>query len=29
MNFYNVLDDMFSEFEEYKDIQKGKALEVL
>ena len=26
MNFYNVLDDMFSEFEEYKDIQKGKGV---
>ncbi len=26
MNFYDVLDAMFSEFEEYKDIQKGKGV---
>jgi len=26
MNFYDILDDMFSEFEEYKDIQKGKGV---
>ena len=26
MYFYDILDDMFSEFEEYKDIQKGKGV---
>ncbi len=26
MNFYDILDDMFSEFEEYKDIKKGKGV---
>ena len=26
MNFYDALDDMFSEFEEYRDIQKGKGV---
>jgi len=26
MHFYDILDDMFSEFEEYKDIQKGKGV---
>ena len=26
MHFYDILDDMFKEFEEYKDIQKGKGV---
>ena len=26
MHFYEVLDDMFNEFEEYKDIKKGKGV---
>ena len=26
MEFYKILDEMFSEFEEYKDIQKGKGV---
>ena len=26
MHFYDILDDMFSKFEEYKDIQKGKGV---
>ena len=26
MSFYDILDDMFNEFEEYKDIQKGKGV---
>jgi len=26
MSFYKILDEMFSEFEEYKDIQKGKGV---
>jgi len=26
MDFYNILDEMFSKFEEYKDIQKGKGV---
>ena len=26
MSFYEILDDMFSNFEEYKDIQKGKGV---
>ena len=26
MNFYDILDEMFSEFEEYKDIEKGKGV---
>ena len=26
MNYFEILDDMFKEFEEYKDIQKGKGI---
>lgn len=26
MSFYNILDEMFMEFEEYKDIKKGKGV---
>jgi len=26
MHFYDILDDMFKEFEEYRDIQKGKGV---
>ena len=26
MHFYDILDEMFSEFEEYKDIKKGKGV---
>jgi octaprenyl-diphosphate synthase len=26
MNYFEIMDEMFSEFEEYKDIQKGKGI---
>jgi len=26
MNFFNVLDEMFNQFEEYRDIEKGKGI---
>ena len=26
MNYFEIMDEMFSEFEEYKEIQKGKGI---